>query len=367
MIDRMAARSPDFVPTVAVRVYRPLAAALAARGIAFEPILRELGIPDPAGAGWNVRVPVPAIIGMWNRLIEVTGDPSFGLLAAEHFDLTSCDVITYLESSAASVRQALQKKLAYLPLITDAMVWSLEVDGTEAALALRWRPPGPPFAPAAEYLLASRQVFFAGFGPAGWRLRFVHFRHPAPIDIAAYVRTFGVPPRFDAAEDQLGFAAALLDRPMRNRDDALAELLERYAGHLAGAQPDGARLASDRVRDALRGGFDPGIRLVAERLGTSVRTLQRNLASEGTTYFEVADAMRRAAAERLLARRELSASEIAHALGFRDLPAFHRAFRRWTGDAPGQFRARVLGPHAPTPPAGTERLQLPRRRPASVA
>ena len=69
----------------------------------------------------------------------------------------------------------------------------------------------------------------------------------------------------------------------------------------------------------------------------------RALAEEQTSYLDVATSARRAAAEQLLRRRELGISEVAFALGFSGSPAFHRAFRRWTGATPSEFRARELG------------------------
>jgi AraC-like DNA-binding protein len=148
---------------------------------------------------------------------------------------------------------------------------------------------------------------------------------------------------------------------MRDQDDALSELLDRYAQRARSAVSQTSSL-SDRVREALRGGVDPGIAAVARRLGTSRRTLQRTLAREGTTYLSILDRMRRASAEQLLRRRELAVSEIAYALGFKDLPAFHHAFRRWTGSTPGAFRRGSLGGEYPDLRFGRLGRVLDRRR-----
>jgi AraC-like DNA-binding protein len=96
---------------------------------------------------------------------------------------------------------------------------------------------------------------------------------------------------------------------------------------------------SARVRELLGDGTDPGISHVARQLGVGRRTLQRALTAEGTSYSAIAAAMRRAAAEQLLARGDLAICEVAHALGFAEVPAFYRAFTRWTGTTPGAFRA----------------------------
>jgi AraC-like DNA-binding protein len=330
-----------FTPTVAVRLYRPVALALEARGISAAEVFAEFDMPHPGSAGWNVRLPLPQIAGIWGRLLSVTGDAAFALHAAEHVDLTTCDVVTYLEANATTLREALLKKLEYLPLMTNAIAWTLDTPDAETVLTLHERPPRPPLAPVAEYLLAARHVFLKRFGPTAWALRHVSFRHAAPEDTGEHTRIFGVTPRFDAAQDQLGFDAALLDAPMRKRDAALAELLGRYAEQALSAMPV-TESVGDRVRDLLRAGSDPGITHTARKLGLSTRSLQRALTNEGTSYLEISTRARRAIAERLLARGELAISEIAYALGFRDVPAFHKAFLRWTGSTPGEFRVGSL-------------------------
>ena len=331
-----------FTPTVAVRLYRPIALALEDLGISAAAVFAEFDMPDPATTGWEVRLPLPQIAGIWGRLLEVTGDPSFALRAAEHVDLTTCDVITYLEGNARTVEAALRTKFEFLPLITNAIEWTLEVNGDEAALTLHERPARPPLAPVAEYLLAARHVFFRRFASPAWALRHVTFRHDAPERLEPYQSLFGVTPQFDSAFDQLSFDRSLLEAPMKTRDDALSEILRRYAEPaLKGVSRPAS--VSARVEAALQSGRDPGVATLAQEFGVSPRTLQRSLSNEGTSYAEIAASTRRAAAERLLRRRELAIAEIAYALGFNDASAFHHAFVRWTGSTPGDFRSRHLG------------------------
>jgi AraC-like DNA-binding protein len=340
----MSVRAGDsiWVPSVSARLYRPIALALEARGIAADALFAEFGMPSPATAGWDVRMPLPQIANIWSRLLEVTGDPHFPFRAAEHVDLTTCDVITYLESAASTLRGALEKKLKFLPLITDAIEWTLDEAGDSVQLALHERPARPPLAPVAEFLIGARHVFLERFGPPGYHLSAVSFRHAPPANTEEYRRVFKVEPSFGATLDKITFGRAQLDEPMRRRDDALSEILGRYAEQMRPALCD-LETWRGRVLDRLKSGIDPGVAAVARGLGVSPRTLQRALADENTSYLEVATSARRAAAEQLLKRRELGISEVAFALGFSGSPAFHRAFRRWTGKTPNEFRARELG------------------------
>ena len=85
----------------------------------------------------------------------------------------------------------------------------------------------------------------------------------------------------------------------------------------------------------------PDIELVAAAVGTSVRTLQRRLHRSGTSYADVAREVRRDAALQMLKSRERTIGEIARRLGYADHPHFTRAFQRWTGVTPREFRRRI--------------------------
>jgi AraC-like DNA-binding protein len=87
-------------------------------------------------------------------------------------------------------------------------------------------------------------------------------------------------------------------------------------------------------------GADPTAARLPARLKMSVRTLNRLLAGEGTSFRELLDARRRDLATRYLAGNDVSIAEVAFLLGFSELSSFHRAFKRWTGETPGEFRTK---------------------------
>jgi AraC-like DNA-binding protein len=99
---------------------------------------------------------------------------------------------------------------------------------------------------------------------------------------------------------------------------------------------------SDRVRGILtlllRDG-EPSASITASRMKMSARTLNRALAAEGTSYRAILDQLRHELACRYLADSRLSIGEIGFLLGFSEISAFYRAFKRWTGQTPAVFRA----------------------------
>ncbi len=106
-----------------------------------------------------------------------------------------------------------------------------------------------------------------------------------------------------------------------------------------------ARAVADDLRHVVAslivGGGAGNLDVVAQHMGTSVRTLQRRLRAVGVTYSEVVQQARCAAAEWMLRDQLGRISEVARALGYTDPAHFTRAFRRWTGSTPRDFRARA--------------------------
>ncbi len=170
------------------------------------------------------------------------------------------------------------------------------------------------------------------------------FRHPAPARLDPHRALFGVTPQFDSAHDQLLFERRLLDAPMRRRDDALSELLRRYAAPAVNA-PFATRERQRTSRSPrCNSGLDPGVASLARELGVSARSLQRSLSSEGTSYAEIAartaPRSRRAlvATTRTRHRRSRLRARLQRPFGIS--PCVSYAGR---GSTPGDFRSRQLG------------------------
>jgi len=131
-----------------------------------------------------------------------------------------------------------------------------------------------------------------------------------------------------------------LDLQIAKADPGLCALLDRHAEELLAKYPRQDVLI-DQIRAIigveLRHG-DTSLDRVAERLDTSGRTLQRKLRDHGTSHQELLDQMRRDLAMRYLAEPHMAICEVAYLLGFSESSALHRAFKRWTGMTPNEFR-----------------------------
>ena len=127
----------------------------------------------------------------------------------------------------------------------------------------------------------------------------------------------------------------------KGRDGRLFALLGSLAAALGGERAPARcfkREVEEAIEPMLRSG-EAGIERVARELGMSRQTLYRRLKEEGVTFEEILDAKRRQLAIHYLGLERSSVKAAAYKLGFSDPAAFSRAFKRWTGISPSDFRA----------------------------
>jgi AraC-like DNA-binding protein len=143
----------------------------------------------------------------------------------------------------------------------------------------------------------------------------------------------------------VSFSRVYLQQRLERADPNLHAVTRRLADIMLAELPPETAQFSERVRALIaRELATPGLSTswVARRLRMSARTLARRLETENTTFFAVLADARRERALRLMEDRSLSLTEIAFVLGFAHVPSFHRAFRRWTGKTPADFRSGLV-------------------------
>jgi AraC-like DNA-binding protein len=161
------------------------------------------------------------------------------------------------------------------------------------------------------------------------------------FNTSEHIRIFGVLPRFAAYVNAVEFDAAALSQPLLTADPALSRIIERHAEASLGSVGPASESTTEKVRRILVKALPESpcsITTVAPRLGLSERTLQRRLESEGSTFGEVLDGVRRDLGLRYLEDGKLTLAEIAYLLGYSEPSPFYRAFKRWTGSTPQSLR-----------------------------
>jgi AraC-like DNA-binding protein len=302
------------------------AALLAASGSSAES-LREPDAP----------VPVTEVFAAWEAVMRALRDPTFPVAFARSFSLEDYPVLGFAVMTAPTGREAIARVVRFGELVTTSGVWEVEERGD--TLRFSWVRKGARTlglrvtneSAVAELLQTTRQLMGTDIRAFG-----ASFRHPAPEDVRAHDAHFGVPVRWGADEDGIVVAREVLDLVPRLANPALSAYFEERARSLL-AQARSDETLVERVSRVVTedlAASEPSLTRAAKRLGTSERTLRRALASDGVSFRTLVDDVRKARAEVLLADGRTSLAEVALVLGFSELSAFSRAFKRWTGRTP---------------------------------
>lgn len=184
----------------------------------------------------------------------------------------------------------------------------------------------------------AREVSTAPFNPKA-----VHFKHARPEAQPAHEDYFGCRIIYGSDKDALEITRDTLDTPNRLGDPALSAFFDNHLEQeLSELEHDMGLEQRVRIQisQSLSGGI-PTLNDIALRLGLSARSLQRRLSERGYTFQTLIDDARRELAEKLLSTTEYSLAEIAFLTGFSEQSAFTRAFKRWAGQTPRNYRLKA--------------------------
>ena len=272
-----------------------------------------------------------------NRLHPRTG---LGLEIAAYVQPKHLGIIAYLALSCENLGEAMACYQDFHRLIYDGS--PLLVEFNHPYVSIRWEAPEPnPTQLTDEIAIALMIQFLKLFmSGEGINLHEVHFLNSAPKNISVYEQYFQCRVRFDQPRTQLILPVAEAFKPLRTGDHTLQQLLLQQAQALLDKLPNSTQL-DQRLQHAILTGLQKNqyqIDFIAEKLGLSVRQLQRHLQQQNTTFQERVQQIRFMLATEYLKDPHLSLQEIALLLCYSEQSAFQRAFKFWTGSTPQQWR-----------------------------
>jgi AraC-like DNA-binding protein len=322
----------------------PLPAVLAELGVRPAEVFAELGIAPATFEDPEHTLPFALATRLLNRCAERTRCPHFSLLVGQRSPPTSLGAIGYLMLSSATVGAALDVLTTHLNVQDRGAVAALRTDGTFVSLSYSIVEQDVESADQvySVAMAVGRNILRGLCGP-DWRPDAVTFAFARPNDVAPYRHCFGIAPRFDEVETALIFPAKVLQQPLPSADVMLNKLMEQRVHELE------FRAITDvveRLRRLMRimiTSADCSLVAVAQRIGIHERTLKRQLAAAGTSFHEIRDDVRFEAACQLLANTRVPVGEISSIVGYADPSSFTRAFQRWAGTAPLEWRAGRTG------------------------
>ena len=318
---------------------KALCRALDAAGCDSAALLAEAGFDLKSIDGPTARCPLSQTARLWPLAVAATGDPAFGIKVASHIKHTTFHALSYGLSASSTLKEAFERVQRYCHVVSDAVEYEFSRCGSEYHFIIE---PATDVADESvdalvgAYLRMCRSLIGHDFSP----LR-IELRRPRPAKIEDFRRLLRAPLQFGAARNRLVFDRESMERPLDSGNPELARYNDAIAlQYLSQIERDNIQ---SRVREVLterlaRG--EPSQEDVAELLNMSARTLQRRLGDSGTTYKEILDETRRVLAMAYLSAPQHSVSDVTYLLGFSAASCFTRAFRRWTGQSPSDWRAR---------------------------
>jgi AraC-like DNA-binding protein len=309
-------------------------------GLEAAPLFARHGIDLGLLSDQSARLSQDAVDAVVGDVAARVPDPAFGLLAAQCWHPGSLGALGHAWLASSTLRRGLERLQRYWQLLGQRTAITLREDADGLAVVLR-NPRSDPVIAAATTdmdfsVLVDMCRMNAGrdFNPVQVRLI-----RPAPADTAPYETFYGAPVRFGSSERAIVIPRAAVDVPLATANRQIAGLLDRVmAEDLARLdRSDVVARCRARLHRRLASGEVTATQ-VASDLAMSRRTLHRKLAEAGTTWQQLVDATRRDMALRMIEDPRRTIGEITFELGFSQQSAFARAFRRWAGTSPTQYR-----------------------------
>lgn len=336
----------DRVPT---RFVKTLLRMVGDRGYAFGAVLNDAGLDfDPlneSDPAYRDEISAMQYSRVYQSVLALLQDETFGTTGSELVAPGAFRMMCYCIISCRNLGEAIQRASEFYRTFFDERS-QLHANFSDQFARVGYRTmlcEGRPRVAAADaYGLSVWHRFFGWLCGRPIELKRVDFSGDTPQRLEKYEALFGCPLYFNQVNDLLYFDSACLAWPVVHTEHSLREFLRTAPYQLLLMESDTqGKSLSGQVTAMIGHDFSlgfPGFETISRALNMSAPTLRRRLKREGTTFQQLKDEARCEAAKRCLDRQELSINEVALQMGFTDPSAFHRSFKKWTLQTPGQFR-----------------------------
>jgi AraC-like DNA-binding protein len=326
-------RSCD-IPVIRTSIFEPFLAAACRIGVPVERHLRRAHLPNMEEPDPDRFLPEIATWRFVQSVAQTQGIATYGILGLETTRFVELSSLRPLISHCANLNQLLQRVCAAAPLMSNSARYGLETRDDLIFFCNRGRRLLHDDVHAQLFqVFGMIQLVQLAMGP-GWRPDEIHFTfaYDAAVEKASQLNPSRI--LFSRRCPGILFSRHLLPTPTRQL------VSERRA--VKPLPPAFHQQLSEIIAPYL-GGERIDKTIAAEIIGVSPRTLQRRLEEERTSFHEVLEQLRMQKAKVMLEDSDLKLIEIAFELGYENPPSFTRAFRRWTGVTPSEYRCRVAG------------------------
>ena len=301
-------------------------------------LVRELGLPRRCLVDPEIRVPIESVRRLLETAAEVSGVEAFGLLMAETRRLSNLGPVGLLVREQPTLRRAIEVLAHYSRELNGALFLTIEESGEVVVLREELIVGhGGPVRQSTELAIGVVFRVLRTFLGPDWKPRRVCFAHDAPADPSVHHRVFGRNVEFGHDFNGIVCSRRELEAPNPNADPDMV----RYAHRLLDNPEGDGAVAVGKIREQivlLLGTGRCTIVSVAQHLGIDRRTIHRRLATEGETFSQMVDAVRRELASRYQNDSNRSLAEVSSLLGFSAPSGFSRWYRRQFSSKPSERR-----------------------------
>jgi AraC-like DNA-binding protein len=309
------------------------------RDLDADELLADVGLSSSLLQVPQARVSAKHYGALWRAIAAALDDEFFGQ-DSRRMKVGSFAMLCHSVLSCKNLGSALDRSLRFYGLILDDISGRAERDAKEARIVLQEA------AGVAPRIFAHELLLMLLYGVSCWligrRIPILRteFSYAEPAHSAEYRLMYCADLRFNRPNTLLAFEAGYLDLPVVQNERSAKEFLRSAPESILLKYKNGSSLSA-RVRRRLRQflpGTVPDFEELADEMSMTAATMRRRLHEEGESYQSIKDKLRRDLAISYLSHSRRSVMDIALELGFSERSAFHRAFRKWTGASPGEFR-----------------------------
>jgi AraC-like DNA-binding protein len=334
--------------TVSVTVLEQMFLYLASLHVDSDAFLRSIGLDPVEVRCPDTRLSIETYLQIQDAAAAYTRDPCFGLHMGEFAEAGSWSILGYLMMNCRSIREAFEKAGRYAHIIGNLIEGSVHIQFRKVKLVLF----SPPYAPEmsrhcfeatiSSFVRLMRTLTGKPIGPSE-----VRFIYPRSESTAEYERVFRCPVLFGQKETSITVETAVLDTPVLMANPGLLEYFENYAQDFLAGMNRGKEHTRAVTRIILARLDDEKLSIdrVAKELSISVRTLQNRLSEEGVVFSDLLQSVRESLARKYL-RENYTVEQITYMLGFSEASVFRKAFKKWAGITPREYRNEVF-PNCP--------------------
>ncbi len=275
-----------------------------------------------------------------NLMLALPDEPALGFRLGLQYNLATFGTWGFALRTSRTLREAAARAMRYLPLST-AYCRIVQVNDNGLFGVGMDADPIPPH--LRQFLLerdmATGFNLLRELSLSGVQIRALEFQGPPPEHADRIAALCGLTPRYHSTRNSILVVSDAADLPLPTYDPHLARMLDDQCRlRLERLHSTGL---SGQVRQQLLGslGLVASLEEVAEALAMSSRSLRRKLDLEGTSFRTIVEEERRQLAQQLLTGSDMKLDELAIHLGYTDTASFTRAFRRWMGCSPGEYRS----------------------------